>query len=314
MILNTQQIERVLQQISKNILLYIGVNLGEAVLTEVDRALLTSLGLNLAGLGGLFPPYYRMYLLGRLTQVIGDYNSGRLAYNDFEEYLRREQYQPLTPFEEIQYTLARQATYHHLKNLENRVRQDVETGITEELTRSEYENIFKEEIATGVKERKSVTNIISDIGHRTQDWSKDLGRIVDTEMNNIFQRGRVVEIMRQNPGSDPLVYKDVYAGACRHCIALYLTEGLGSVPRLFKLSVLIANGSNIGRKVGDWLPTVSGTHPWCRCNIREHQKDTMWSKTKKQFVYDTEALRREEKRLGIKGTVKVTVGEKVYIV
>jgi hypothetical protein len=314
MILNTQQIERVLQQISKNILLYIGVNLGEAVLTEVDRALLTSLGLNLAGLGGLFPPYYRMYLLGRLTQVIGDYNSGRLAYNDFEEYLRREQYQPLTPFEEIQYTLARQATYHHLKNLENRVRQDVETGITEELTRSEYENIFKEEIATGVKERKSVTNIISDIGHRTQDWSKDLGRIVDTEMNNIFQRGRVVEIMRQNPGSDPLVYKDVYAGACRHCIALYLTDGLGSAPRLFKLSVLVANGSNIGRKVKDWRATVDGCHPFCRCLLRTHTEGTIWDKKKKQFVYDTEALRREEKRLGIKGTVKVTVGEKVYIV
>ena len=89
MILSTSQIERVLQQISKNILLYIGVNLGEVVLTEVDRALLTSLGLNLAGLGGLFPPYYQMYLLGRLTQVIGDYNSSRLAYTDFEEYLRR---------------------------------------------------------------------------------------------------------------------------------------------------------------------------------------------------------------------------------
>ena len=314
MILTSQQIERALQQISKNILLYIGVNLGEAVLTEVDRALLTSLGLNLIGLGGLFPPYYKMYLLGRLTQVIGDYNSGRLAYSDFEEYLRREQYQPLTPFEEIQYTLARQATYHHLKNLEHRVHQDVETSITEELTRSEYENIFKEELAEGVKERKSVTNIISDIGHRTQDWSKDLGRIVDTEMNNIFQRGRVVEIMRQNPGSDPLVYKDVYVGACRHCIALYLTDGLGSASRLFKLSVLVANGSNIGRKVKDWRATVDGVHPFCRCLLRTHTESTIWDKKKKQFVYDTEALKREEKRLGIRGKVKVTVGEKVYIV
>jgi hypothetical protein len=48
--------------------------------------------------------------------------------------------------------------------------------------------------------------------------------------------------------------------------------------------------------------------------LRTHTEGTIWDKKKKQFVYDTEALRREEKRLGIKGTVKVTVGEKVYIV
>src|ERR1035437_1033489 len=94
MILNTHQIERVLQQISKNMLLYISVNLGEAVLSEVDRALLTSLGLDAIGIGGSFPRYYKMYLLGRLTQVIGETNSSRLALNDFEEYLRRGQFQP----------------------------------------------------------------------------------------------------------------------------------------------------------------------------------------------------------------------------
>ena len=120
--------------------------------------------------------------------------------------------------------------------------------------------------------------------------------------------------MRQNPGSDPLVYKDVYVGACRHCIALYLTDGLGSASRLFKLSVLVANGSNIGRKVKDWRATVDGVHPFCRCLLRTHTESTIWDKKKKQFVYDTEALKREEKRLGIRGKVKVTVGEKVYIV
>jgi len=139
-----------------------------------------------------------------------------------------------------------------------------------------------------------------------------LGRIVDTEMNNIFQRGRAVQIAEQNKGKDPLVYKDVYEGACRHCIHLYLTRGLGSEPRVFKLSQLIANGTNIGRKVRDWLGTISGVHPWCRCNLRIKEEYTKWDKIKKQFVYDEEELKKEEERLGIRGTVKIIVGEKVF--
>jgi hypothetical protein len=312
MILNPFQIENILRQISKNILVYIGVNLGEGVLSEVDKAILTSAGLNVVGLGGLYPAYYRMFLLGRLTQLIGDANSKKLEYADFEKYLQKNQYQPLTPFETIQYNIARQATYKHLKNLDNRIRSDVEGSINGWLARSEYENIIKEEIIAGVAQRKALTNIVSDIGHRTGDWSKDLGRIVDTEMNNIFQQGRAVTIAEANKGKDPWVYKDVYAGACRHCIALYTTKGLGSEPRLFRLSELIANGSNIGRKVGDWKGTVTGIHPFCRCLLRKKNDYQIWDKVKKQFVYDDEALAREEKRLGIKGTVTVTVGDKTY--
>jgi len=199
-----------------------------------------------------------------------------------------------------------------LKNLENRMCQEVEGDIVNTLTRAEYEAIIKEEIEIGVKERKSITNIISDIGHRTGDWAKDLGRIVDTEMNNIFQKGRAVQIAESNKGKDPLVYKDVFDQACRHCIHLYLTRGLGSEPRVFRLSELIANGTNIGRKVGDWKATIGGVHPWCRCSIRQKQDYTVWDKTKKQFVYDEDALKREEKHLDIKGKVKVTIGDKVF--
>lgn len=312
MILKFSQIENILNQISKNILVYIGVNLGEETLSLVDRSLLTSFGLNITGFSGTFPRYYRMYLLGRLTQLIGDKNSQNLKYLDFEKYLQKNQYQPLTSFEEIQYELARQATYSHLKNLENRVRTDVEETITSVLSRSEYEKIIKKEIEVGILERKSIGEIVSKIGHRTGDWSKDLGRIVDTEMNNIFQKGRAVQIMKSNPGKDPLVYKDVYEGACRHCIHLYLTKGLGSEPRVFRLSQLIANGTNIGRKVADWRAIIGSTHPFCKCTIRHIEDYMKWDKKLYKFVYNKEELKKEEERLGIRGTVKVTVGDKIF--
>jgi hypothetical protein len=312
MILRRAQIENILNQISKNVLLYIGVNLGEPVLSLADRALLTGAGVKIAGLGGAFPYYYRMFLLGRLTRLIGDVNSQTLTYSDFEAYLMKHQYQPLTPFETIQYEIARHAAYRHLKNLENRMRSDVEGSISDVMSRSEYEAVFNKQLTIGVIERKSVSNIVSDIGHQTGDWSKDLGRIVDTEMNNIFQQGRAVQLTQANPGVDPEVYKDVYEGACRHCIALYLTDGLGSEPRVFKLSQLIANGTNIGRKVEDWRATLTGVHPWCRCHLRQKLSNTVWDKTKHQFVYDKAGLEAQERALGIRGKVKVTVGDKVF--
>jgi hypothetical protein len=311
MILSPSQIEKMLNVISKNVLLYISMNLGEAVLSEVDRTTLLAAGVDLAGLGKSLPPYFKMYLLGRLTQTIGEYNSARLKYKDFEEYLRKEQFQPLTPFEEIQYMLARHATYGHLKHLEHRMRIDSEGALMQELTRAEYEGVIKEKIATGVQQRKSIGAVISDIGHYTGDWAKDLGRIVETEMNNIFQRGRAVQIAEKNRGKDPWVYKDVYEGACRHCIALYLTHGLGSEPRLFRLSQLMANGTNIGVPVARWKGVIGSTHPWCRCNLRELPEHMIWSKEKKHFIFDAEGLRRAEAALGLKGKIKITIGDEV---
>ena len=315
MILGLKQIENILRQISKNILVYIGMNLGEEVLTEVDQTLLSTMGVKVEGLGGKYPSYYRMFLLGRLTQLIGDYNSQRLAYADFEAYLKKGQYQPLTTLEKIQYDLARQATYGHLKNLENRARVDANNAITSTISRIEYESIIKKEIERGVLERRSIGAIISDIGHATGDWVKDIGRIVDTEMNNIFQQGRAIQISKEHPGEDPLVYKHVFPGACRHCIHLYMTDGLESAPRIFHLSELTANGTNVGRTVKDWKATINGVHPWCRCHLRHLEKGKHWDKERKEFVYRSEEeLKREEERLGIRGKVKVVVGNTVFVV
>ena len=47
---------------------------------------------------------------------------------------------------------------------------------------------------------------------------------------------------------------------CKSCMRFwFLPDGI--TPRVYKLSELMANGSNIGKKQADWLPTVSNTHP-----------------------------------------------------
>lgn len=49
---------------------------------------------------------------------------------------------------------------------------------------------------------------------------------------------------------------------CSHCQRLY--NGPNG-PRVFKLSTLEANGTNVGRKANDWLAVIGSTHPNCQC-------------------------------------------------
>jgi hypothetical protein len=77
----------------------------------------------------------------------------------------------------------------------------------------------------------------------------------------------------------------IWTGNCRHCIKAYLTNGIGSQPKIFKLSTLEANGTNVGKKVNDWLPVVGGMHPYCRCNLHKLLSGQEWDEEKKEFRF-----------------------------
>ena len=97
-------------------------------------------------------------------------------------------------------------------------------------------------------------------------------------------------------------------GACRHCIRLYLTQGMGSQPKIYTLKQFLENGSNIGRKVDDWKAVLESTHPWCRCNLQYVPEGTIWNEEKKMFVYPEKYERKIER----KSKVIITVGTKRF--
>ena len=104
----------------------------------------------------------------------------------------------------------------------------------------------------------------SEIGHATGDWERDFLRIAYYVLHNAYNYGRARTIFRDY-GEDAEVYFNVLKGACKHCMELYLTDpdDIESPPKIFKLKDVLANGNNIGRKVADWLPTISPIHPYC---------------------------------------------------
>jgi len=304
---NKLEIDNIVNLIEYHYSMMIFSSLGGESLSEVDKKLLQSYGVDINDFKVDYPPYLQMFLLGRLTAVLGDKNSLKLNKKDFDQYLKRGQFVPLSSREREEYEISRQITYNHLKGLGGKVSGAVKDVLLEEQKKS----IISEEISEGIKNRKSVDSIVSDLGHKTGEWDRDWKRIVVTEMQNIFSRGRAAE-MEKKYGLEVEVYKNVFEGACRHCIRLYLTNGIGSEPRVFKLRELIANGSNVGRKVDDWLPTIDATHPYCRCLLMHKFLGQIWDKTKGFFKYISDAISPGKvKRLS---KIKVTVGDKEFYV
>jgi len=312
MIFTRNQLEEILKIIDSNIIQYSVGILGTDILSKDDKSLLKNFGVDINKLDQDFPEYIKMYHWGRLSQILGNLNASNVEYKDFIKYLKMGQYDPLTSIESSMLEVSKQRTYSHIKKLGEDIKNNINNNISniEQINRPEYEKIIKESLNRGIQDRKSLQQIVGDIGGKTQDWTRNLGRLVDTEFNNIFQEGRA-RIIKEKHGGDAKVWKNVFPGACRWCIKLYLTKGLGSEPIIFTLDELISNGTNVDKKTSDWLATLYGIHPFCRCTLYYLQPGTKWNKETKRFEFPKI---KESKYKDIRSKIKIIVGDKKFYV
>ena len=269
MLFTPEQVSLILEDIDFQGCVLVASILGKEMLTDADKELLKKYKVNLDSLVINFPPAQQAYLFGRLVPILTPNQIGTISYKDFVSYLERNQYRTPTQREIEEYKIVANRSYSYIKGLGTRMKEmttnfisEAELELATKRREAESLKVIKEELTTAVLERKAVQKITSDIAGRLNDWQRDWGRIVETELQNIYNLGNAQTIEEEH-GVDALVYKEVYPGACRHCIRLYLTGGIGSRPKVFKLSELRANGTNIGKKVADWKPVEGTTHPWC---------------------------------------------------
>lgn len=122
-----------------------------------------------------------------------------------------------------------------------------------------------------LKDRK---NHFKNLGHaladKVDDWENRWSLIVNTELSRASNYGAMDAIVQNNKEKE---HSEIYcyktgAGAhdpstCDECKRFWYLED-GVTPRVYRLSELMANGSNIGRKRADWQPSIDSTHPNCR--------------------------------------------------
>ena len=168
------------------------------------------------------------------------------------------------------------------------------------------QDVLKTVIENAIEKRKTAQEVVSELGHQLESWNKDLGRIAETELQTAYENGRALSIEKKS-GLKTKVYKDVFPGACRHCISLYTTKGIGSLPKIFELDELIKNGTNIGRKTNDWKPVIGAVHPFCRCQLHEAPEEFDWNEKTRSFDKPTPYQPKVQR----KSKVRIIIGTKV---
>lgn len=269
MIFTPNEIQALFDIVDRRLAEVVANVLGKEFLSFEDKTLLKRFDFDLKAAIEKVPPYQQAYLFGRLSSVLKPNQLQSLDYVDLISYIDKNQYKQPNSRDLAEYKAAATRSYSYLKGMGTRVKETLSNSISEEELKLAVEErrredikVVKNELVQGVLEKRSIQKIVSNIGHQLNDWNRDWGRIVETEMQNIYCLGKAQTIMDKN-GTDALVYKQVFPGGCKHCIQAYTTQGIGSKPRIFKISSLIANGDNIGRKVKDWKAVLGTMHPFC---------------------------------------------------
>jgi hypothetical protein len=128
------------------------------------------------------------------------------------------------------------------------------------LDRTEYgDSVAKERTVPELKKR--IENYLE------TDAKRDWNRITNTEVSNALGQGSVDRVVSQNKDKN-LFEVFVYrvnpddGRTCKYCRKFYIDND--SSPKVYRLSTLLSNGTNYGKKAVDWRPVPTSTHPNCR--------------------------------------------------
>jgi hypothetical protein len=124
------------------------------------------------------------------------------------------------------------------------------------------QNLDRSDIMDDLVKESSIGKIKQKLRDSSHDGNRDWQRVALTEMSNAIGIGSVDRIVTDNRDADldeVYVYRIIVGDAvtCKYCRRFY-GEG---IPKLYKLSTLLANGSNYGLKTDAWKPVAGATHP-----------------------------------------------------
>ncbi len=308
--LTSDQIQQLFDIIDYYSIQTVAFNVGSNNLTKVDKRVLERFGVNVSGLSE-YGNIDTAYKFGILSTLLRESENKVLIFDDLKSAVSSGSFLPLNAVERFALDSIKQRTYGDIRGLGNRMKNNFNTILIEQdvKQRRAYEKLIKKETTQAIINRKNIKELVSELGHTTGDWARDFGRIADYNLHLAYDHGRAAGIKKEYPKSK--VYKDVFPGACKHCIRLYLTKGIGSEPKAFDLDTLLSNGTNIGIKPIDWKPVIGPTHPFCRCQVHRIPEGMIWDDETKGFTKTDPNWKPTVQR---KSKAKLRVGSKTYLV
>lgn len=195
----------------------------------------------------------KIFILGKLSQQLGINDINEIDKVDFDKFVKKE-------------------NIPNFKIKDNKVIDQLKKQAYLDVlgrqftTEKEIRQIILNEENNNPSGKISIKNINKEIKEKFNDWSY-IKPSVEYISESVFNEGRADEMIDNNNGDDPYVYIVSRPDCCKHCRRVYQ---VGGVPKIFKLSELQANGTNIGIKnPNNWKPTIPCLHPFCRCILIE---------------------------------------------
>jgi hypothetical protein len=214
---------------------------------------------------------------GKTAREFGVEKPSLLAPDEFWRRLRDDP-QAITEAEREAVQLLRDRIGQHVRGLGARL--DAATGqllvdADDKLRRRRLVKV-QQEVARGAQEKAEAGEVARRIRDVVKDLKRDWFRVAHTEMHNAVEEAKAIVLAHRSSDRDPRVFKRPRGDSCPFCILLYLKPDKVT-PRVFRLSELLANGSNVGRRAGrpvrsgssrtEWRAVVGATHPHCGCEL-----------------------------------------------
>jgi hypothetical protein len=265
-VLSEKQLKEIANIISSHVGVMLKIATGQG---NPDPTLLKKLGIP-ANAPSLI---HNAFVLGKLVMLMKDTDLKKITYQQLKDKARQMK---LSTVEQnsLKYAEANAARYVTAlgQNVSNTINGAINHASQQANLAVAQRKIIQDTVAQSILKQKTRQQLASDLGHNVGEWKRDWQRVAHTELWNAKLQGEVITILQgdaiysNTKGGDTNVFRRPAPDACNHCKRLYLEKD-GVTPKVFKLSELINNGTNVGKKVADWKPITGTTHPNCTCPI-----------------------------------------------
>lgn len=124
--------------------------------------------------------------------------------------------------------------------------------------------VIREEVGAAVLTKPTAQEVARRIRQRVGDIARNFDRIAETELQAVHNEGQIYQAVELD-GETARVARIPESGACDSCQSLFI-DPTTNTPRVFYVSDLAANGTNVGRPRRSWTATAYPVHPNCRCD------------------------------------------------
>lgn len=259
MIISKSALEKIRRIIDKNYRSLMVNILGARVFSEEELARLKDLGLDVEDKDSLLSLIYYNNVLNDLSSTIGP--------TSISEMLAQQKDRP----EGEAHSAAEEHINENFKQLLEKAKASSQAGI-EGIIR-EYNLSYRNNALQNLERPDELDKLVmqSSVGGLKQalrdyshDAERDWDRVAITETANAVGMGSVDRVVINNRDKDlgeVYVYRIPVndAALCKFCRRFYL-DGDQS-PAVYRMSTLLNNGTNYGRKKDEWKPVATATHP-----------------------------------------------------